>query len=142
MDILQIIFSIIGWGSILFSVYGLSKMNRVNFLLGSFIFSLLPIIGELNVFSQTNNWGDIATVAAFLGIAINVFPSKITYNAENISATNLAMKIGISVVIVNLIQAFIILKLRDDVPFQYAMMHISEAIIFVLMISKISKNKS
>lgn len=116
-------------------------MNRSNFLIGTFIFSLLPVIGEFNVYNQSGNWGNIATITAFIGISIVVFPSKINYGSDNIAAVHLARKIGIAILVVNLLQALIILNLRDDVPFQFALMHLVESILMIIMLSKVSIKK-
>jgi len=141
MDILTIIFTVLGWGSLLFSLYGIINMNRSNFLIGTFIFSLLPVIGEFNVYNQSGNWGNIATITAFIGISIVVFPSKINYGSDNIAAVHLARKIGIAILVVNLLQALIILNLRNDVPFQFALMHLVESILMIIMLSKVSIKK-
>ena len=116
-------------------------MNRRNLLLGTFLYSLLPVIGESNQFHLTGDYSNLITAVAFLCAAIISFPSKITYDSKNIAAVHLARKIGLSIIILNIIQGYIVLQLRTDVPSQYGYAHLVLALIFVYMIIK-SRNSN
>ena len=141
METAEIIFSALGTLFVLLAVFGAVKLNRRNFLLGIFLFSLLPIIGEYVAYQQAGEWGMLATMMAFLGIAIVTIPNKVNYGSENVAATAIARKIGLAIIVVNLFQAYMILSVRDDVPSQYGYMHIvlSAAVIYVVIKSNSSK---
>ncbi|NNL81556.1 MAG: hypothetical protein HKO67_13790 [Flavobacteriaceae bacterium] len=126
---------------ILLSAFGALKQNRRNFLLGIFLFSLLPIIGEFQTYSATGEWGMLATMMAFLGIAIVTFPVKAQYGSENVAAIAIARKIGLAIIVVNLFQAYMILSVRGDVPSQYGYMHIALAAIVIYVVIKSNSSK-
>ena len=141
METPEIIFSGLGTIFVLLALFGALKLNRRNFLLGIFLFSLLPIIGEYMAYRAAGEWGMLATMMAFLGIAIVTFPNKVQYGSDNVAATAIAKKIGLAIIVVNLFQAYMILSVRDDVPAQYGYMHIvlSAAVIYVVIKSNSSK---
>jgi len=139
MDALSIFFTVSTIVTIAIAAYGAIKMNRRNLLLGTFLFSLLPVMGESNQFHLTGNYGNLITAAAFLCAAIISFPKKITYDSKNTAAVNLARKIGLSIIVLNILQGYIVLQLRTDVPALYGYAHLALALIFVYMIIK-SKN--
>jgi peptidoglycan/LPS O-acetylase OafA/YrhL len=141
METAEIIFSALGVLFILLAAFGAMKLNRRNFLLGIFLFSLLPIIGEFQAYSSTGEWGMLATMMAFLGIAIVTLPVKAQYGSDNIAATSIAKKIGLAIMAVNLFQAYIILSVRDDVPSQYGYMHIVVAAVVIYMVVKSNSSK-
>ena len=122
--------------TILIAAFGALKMNRRNLLLGTFLYSLLPVIGESNQFHATGDYGNLITAVAFLCAAIITFPNRITYSSENQAAVKLAQKIGLSVIVLNVLQGYVIMKVRTDVPIQYAYAHLSLALIFVYVIIK------
>ena len=144
METAEIIFSALGILFVLLAVFGALKLNRKNFLLGIFLFSLLPIIGEYVAYSDAGEWGMLATMMAFLGIAIITFPIKAQYGSENVAATAIARKIGLAIIAVNVFQAYMILGVRDDVPSQYGYMHIvlAAAVIYVVIKSNSGKGFS
>ena len=111
-------------------------MNRRNLLLGTFLYSLLPVIGESNQFHATGDYGNLITAVAFLCAAIITFPNRITYSSENQAAVKLAQKIGLSVIVLNVLQGYVIMKVRTDVPIQFAYAHLTLALIFVYVIIK------
>ena len=139
MDALSIFFTVSSIVTIAIAAYGAIKMNRRNLLLGTFLFSLLPVMGESSQFYLTGDYGNLLTIVAFLCAAIISFPSKIIYDSKNIAAVHLARKIGLSIIILNILQGYIVLQLRTDVPAQYGYAHLALALIFVYMIVK-SKN--
>ena len=141
METAEIIFSALGVLFILLAAFGALKLNRRNFLLGIFLFSLLPIIGEYQAYSAVGEWGMLATMMAFLGIAIVTFPNKTQYGSDNVAATAIAKKIGLAIIAVNLFQAYIILGVRDDVPSQYGYMHIVLAVIVIYVVIKSNSDK-
>jgi len=132
----QFFFTVSSIVTIAIAAYGGIKMNRRNLLLGTFLYSLLPVIGESNQFHLTGDYSNLITAVAFLCAAIISFPSKITYDSKNIAAVHLARKIGLSIIILNIIQGYIVLQLRTDVPAQYGYAHLVLALIFVYMIIK------
>ncbi|MDH3698817.1 MAG: hypothetical protein OER83_07150 [Flavobacteriaceae bacterium] len=144
METTELIFSSLGVLFILLSAFGALKQNRRNFLLGIFLFSLLPIIGEYQAYMQAGEWGMLVTMLAFLGIAIISFPNKVNYGSDNVAAMALARKIGLAIIVVNLFQAYIILGVRDDVPSQYGYMHIvlAAVVIYTVVKSKSAKGFS
>ena len=79
MDALSIFFTVSSIVTIAIAAYGAIKMNRRNLLLGTFLFSLLPVMGESNQFHLTGDYGNLITATAFLCAAIISFPSKINY---------------------------------------------------------------
>ena len=122
--------------TILIAAFGALTLNRSNLLLGTFLYSLLPVIGESNQFHATGDYGNLITAVAFLCAAIITFPNRITYSSENQAAVKLAQKIGLSVIVLNVLQGYVIMKVRTDVPIQYAYAHLSLALIFVYVIIK------
>jgi len=139
MDALSLFFTVSSIVTIAIAAYGAIKMNRKNLLLGTFLYSLLPVIGESNQFHLTGDYGNLITAVAFLCAAIISFPSKISYDSKNTTAVHLARKIGLSIIVLNILQGYIVLQLRTDVPAQYGYAHLALALIFVYMIIK-SKN--
>src|SRR6056300_326106 len=139
MDALTLFFNGASVVTILIAAFGALKMNRRNLLLGTFLYSLLPVIGESNQFHATGDYGNLITAVAFLCAAIITFPSKITYDSKNITAVHLARKIALSIIVLNTLQGYIVLQLRTDVPAQYGYAHLALALIFVYMFIK-SKN--
>jgi len=136
MDALTIFFTVGSIVTIAIAAYGAIKMNRRNLLLGTFLYSLLPVLGESNQFHLTGDYGNLITAAAFLCAAIVSFPSKISYTLENQAAVKLAQKIGLSIMILNILQGYIILQIRTDVPDLYGYAHFTLALIFIYMILK------
>ena len=136
MDALTIFFTIASVVAIAIAAYGAIKMNRKTLLLGTFLYSILPVIGESNQFQLTGDYGNLVTIAAFLCAAIITFPSKITYDSKNTAAVHLARKIGLSIVVLNVIQGYVLLQLRTDVPAFYAYFHLVLALVYVYMIVK------
>ena len=139
MDALSLFFTVSSIVTIAIAAYGAIKMNRKNLLLGTFLYSLLPVIGESNQFHLTGDYGNLITAVAFLCAAIISFPSKISYDSKNTAAVHLARKIALSIIVLNTLQGYIVLQLRTDVPAQYGYAHLALALIFVYMIIK-SKN--
>ena len=136
MDALTLFFNGASVVTILIAAFGALKMNRRNLLLGTFLYSLLPVIGESNQFHATGDYGNLITAVAFLCAAIITFPNRITYSSENQAAVKLAQKIGLSVIVLNVLQGYVIMKFRTDVPIQYAYAHLTLALIFVYVIIK------
>ena len=136
MDALTLFFNGASVVTILIAAFGALKMNRRNLLLGTFLYSLLPVIGESNQFHATGDYGNLITAVAFLCAAIITFPNRITYSSENQAALKLAQKIGLSVIVLNVLQGYVIMKVRTDVPIQYAYAHLTLALIFVYVIIK------
>jgi peptidoglycan/LPS O-acetylase OafA/YrhL len=136
MDALTLFFNGASVVTILIAAFGALKMNRRNLLLGTFLYSLLPVIGESNQFHATGDYGNLITAVAFLCAAIITFPNRITYSSENQAAVKLAQKIGLSVIVLNVLQGYVIMKVRTDVPIQYAYAHLTLALIFVYVIIK------
>ena len=136
MDALTLFFNGASVVTILIAAFGALKMNRRNLLLGTFLYSLLPIIGESLQFLATGDYGNLITAVAFLCAAIVTFPNRITYSSENQAAVKLAQKIGLSVIVLNVLQGYVIMKVRTDVSIQYAYAHLSLALIFVYVIIK------
>ena len=137
METSEIIFSALGTLFVLLTVFGALKLNRKNFLLGIFLFSLLPIFGEYMAYRDAGEWGMLATMMAFLGIAIVTFPNKTQYGSENVAATAIARKVGLAIIVVNAFQAYMILGVRDDVPSQYG--YIDSHTILKVHLTKTSK---
>ena len=92
-------------------------------------------------YREAGEWGMLATMMAFIGIAIVTIPNKVQYGSENVAATAIARKIGLAIIVVNLFQAWMILGVRGDVPSQYGYMHIvlAAAVIYVVIKSNSSK---
>lgn len=136
MDALTIFFTVASVVTIAIAAYGAIKTNRRTLLLGTFLYSILPVIGESNQFHLTGDYGNLVTIAAFLCAAIITFPSKITYDSKNTAAVHLARKIGLSIVVLNVLQGYVLLQLRTDVPAFYAYFHLVLALVYVYMIIK------
>ena len=136
MDALTIFFTVASVLSIAIAAYGAIKMNRRTLLLGTFLYSILPVIGESNQFHLTGDYGDLITAVAFLCAAILAFPSKISYDSKNIAAVHLVRKIALSIIVLNILQGYIVLQLRTDVPSLYGYAHLALALIYVYMIVK------
>ena len=136
MDALTIFFTVASVVTIAIAAYGVIKTNRRTLLLGTFLYSILPVIGESNQFHLTGDYGNLVTIAAFLCAAIITFPSKITYDSKNTAAVHLARKIGLSIVVLNVLQGYVLLQLRTDVPAFYAYFHLALALVYVYMIIK------
>ena len=136
MDALSLFFTVSSIVTIAIAAYGAIKMNRRNLLLGTFLYSLLPVIGESNQFHLTGDYGNLITAVAFLCAAILSFPSKISYDSKNIAAVHLARKIALSIIVLNSLQGYIILQWRTDVPVQYGYAHLALVLIFVYMLVK------
>jgi len=141
METSEIIFSALGSLFVLLAVFGALKLNRRNFLLGIFLFSLLPILGEYMAYRAAGEWGMLATMMAFLGMAIVTFPNKTKYGSENVAATAIARKIGLAIIVVNVFQGYMILGVRDDVPSQYGYMHFVLALAVIYVVIKSNSGK-
>lgn len=136
METRELVFTILGAVFVLWSAYGALKMNRRNFLMGIFLFSLLPIVGEYLAYAENGAWGHLATMLAFLGVAIVALPIKAQYGSDNVAATAIARKVGVAIISLNLFQAYIILSVRDDVPSQFGYFHIALAAIVIFTVAK------
>ena len=141
METSEMIFTALGILFVLLAAYGALKLNRRNFLMGIFLFSLLPVVGEFVAYQATGDWGMLATMMAFIGLAIATLPNKVHYGSENAAATAIARKIGLAIIVVNLMQAYIILGIRTDVPDQYAYMHVVIALIVIYVVVKSNSGK-
>ena len=79
---------------------------------------------------------------AFIAQLIIAFPTKPNYSPDNLAAMNLAKKIGLAILITNLVQGYIIVGMNLGVPVRYGYCHliIAAAMLFVILKS-ISKTK-
>lgn len=142
METSELIFTGLGALFVLLAAYGVLKLNRRNFLLGIFLWSLLPVVGEFQAYMDTGEWGMLATMMAFIGMAIVTAPTKVPlYGSDNAAATAIARKIGVAIIAVNVFQGYIILSVRDDVAAQYGYYHFAIALIVIWAVLKTNSDQ-
>ena len=129
MDLQTIAFTTFSVLFIAIAAAGALKQQRKLFLTGIFLWSLIPVIGEVANYSQDHDLAHLLVMALFFALAILTAPSKLSYNSENLAATHLAKKIGAAVIFVNLFQAFNILANDVGVPDLFGYFHIVAAVV-------------
>lgn len=135
MTALDIFFTI---SSIVFTgltVYGAITLKRSLLLYGICLYSILPILGESKSFLENGELVHLTIIMAFIAQLIIAFPTKPNYGPDNLAATSLAKKIGLAILITNLVQGYIIVGMSLGVPTRYGYCHliIAAAMLFVIV---------
>lgn len=140
----NIVFPVLSILFLLLTAYGALKQNRRNFLLGVFLFSLLPVVAGYNWYANTGDPAGLIQVMAFGSIAIITFPVKIQYGSDNVAATMIARKNALAVIFAFLFNAVLILNLYDVFPARAGYFNIAMALIvmYVAVRSKMQKDFS
>ncbi len=133
---MTMIFTVVGGALVLLSLYGAAKMNRKLFLSGFCFYSVLPVIGEGMAYNADNAAVHIAVIFLFLVQFALMFPDNNPYGPEDNAATNLATKIGIGVLLINLGSVLFILVLKAAIPVQYGYYHAAFALIMLFVLFK------
>jgi hypothetical protein len=135
----ELIFTVAGAALTLLTVYGALKLDRMLFLYGVCLFSILPLIGESMAYNADKAPVHITVIFIFLAQFVLAFPNKIVYGQENVAASKLSTKIALAILLFNIGGAIFILCLTSAVPAQFGYYHVVIALAVVyLMIKRIS----
>lgn len=142
MEIVAIILLSVANAALLIAAYGVAKKKRTFFLLGIFIWTLIPITGEITSFIVYREGIHMSLAIAFIGQSILVFPDKINFTSDNVAAMKLVRKIGLSIFITNFFQGLIILNYDIKAPMLFAYFHFLLCLIisYPLIKSKLDKD--
>ena len=123
---LTLVFTFIGAGLVLLTVYGAVIMERKLFLSGICYFSLLPIIGETTRYMDPANSSPytITLICAFIAQFFLTRPDGNNYGMDNMAAVALATKIALAILVINLGSAYAILFLDFGVAQQFGYYHL------------------
>lgn len=125
--------------SILISLYGVFKKNRVFFNSGYFIFGILIVFDQFNFFFENSNPNHIAIATVFLLQVILSFPNKLNYDGSKI-AKSASTKINLSLVSTNLFGAYLAAQI-DYIPNEAIYGHLLFAILPIIAIYLVLTNK-
>lgn len=120
----ELIFTVVGAALVLLTVYGALKLDRKLFLSGLCFFSILPIIGESMGYNADKAPIHVLVIFVFVIQIVLALPNKIVYGAENLPATQLAIKIALSLLIINVVGAVFVFCLSSGVPAQFGYYHV------------------
>ena len=112
----ELIFTVMGAALVLLAVYGAIKLDRKLFLSGLCFFSILPIIGETMGYNADKAPIHVFVIFVFVIQLVLALPNRIVYGADNIAATQLATKIALSMLIINVVGAVFVLYLIPEFP--------------------------
>jgi len=132
----ELIFTVVGAALVLLAVYGALKLDRKLFLSGLCFFSILPIIGETMGYNADKAPIHVLVIFVFVIQLVLALPNKIVYGAENIAATQLATKIALSILIINVVGAVFVLYLNSGVPAQFGYFHIAFSLAIAYLLIK------
>ena len=123
---------------ILITLFGVYKKNRVLFNLGYFIYGLIVVFSEIGFYVENKAAIHIATAALWLIQSSLAIPNKLPYDGSKL-AKSAAIKIYISLTIINLFGVFIV-KI-SDVPDFVSYFHIILAVLPLVAIYLVLNNK-
>ena len=123
------------------TAYGAFTHQRNWFTLGICLFSIMPVVGELNNYLMDNELVHLAIILVFIGQIIISLPVKTSYGTKNSSAYALSIKIGLSIFVTNLLHGCFILSTPLNVPHQFGYFHLGIAIILLYSIIKSGSKK-
>lgn len=123
---------------ILITLYGVFKKNRVLFNLGYFIYGLIVVFSEIGFYVENKAAIHIATAALWLIQSSLAIPNKLPYDGSKL-AKSAAIKIYVSLIIINLFGVFIV-KI-SDVPDFASYFHIVLAVLPLVAIYLVLNNK-
>jgi hypothetical protein len=118
------------------TAYGALTGQRSLLTLGLCFFSVIPVAGELYNYSMDNNTLHLALALTFLTQIIITLPFKANYGSSNASAFALSEKIGIAILVTNLLHGCLILSKEIGVPHQFGYLHFAVALIMTWTIVK------
>jgi hypothetical protein len=133
---IQLIFTVLGAALVLLSVYGAVKRNRKLFLSGFCFFSIIPVIGESIAYNADKASVHVMVIVIFLAQLILQIPGKIIYGRDNAAATQIATKVGLAVLVINIGAAIYIFCLNAGVPVQFGYYHIAFALLIIYVLFK------
>ena len=136
----EILATIIAFTFVIIITYGVFTRQRDWFALGLCCFNIIPVAGELYNYSLDNKLLHVAIIMVFIPQIITTLPVKANYGSDNASAFALGRKIGLSVLVTNLLHGCFILGTALNVPHQFGYFHIVVALIMLYTIVK-SNNK-
>jgi hypothetical protein len=140
---MQLIFTILGGALVLLSVYGAVKRDRRLFLSGFCFYSILPIIGESMAYNADKGSVHVLMVILFLAQLIIQIPDKNVYGRDNVAATQIATKVGLAILVINIGAAIYVFCLNSGVPVQFGYYHVAFVLIMVyIMIKRFTSNVS
>ena len=123
---------------ILITLYGVFKKNRVLFNLGYFIYGLIVVFSEIGFYVENKAAIHIATAALWLIQSSLAIPNKLPYDGSKL-AKSAAIKIYVSLTIINLFGVFIVMI--SDVPDFASYFHIILAVLPLVAIYLVLNNK-
>lgn len=138
---IELIFTIVGAVLVLLTVYGAIKLDRKLFLSGLCFFSLLPIIGESIGYNADKAPIHVLVIFVFVIQMILAWPNNIVYGTDNTAASKLAIKVALSLLIINAVGAVFIFCLHAGVAVQFGYFHLVSALaILYLLIKRSTSN--
>tara|TARA_B100000965_G_scaffold348169_1_gene320648 strand:- start:84 stop:518 length:435 start_codon:yes stop_codon:yes gene_type:complete len=135
----EIIKMIVPLLSILITLYGVFKKNRIFFNSGYFLFGILIVFDQLNFFFENSDPNHIAIGSVFMLQVILSFPNKLNYDGGKI-AKSASTKINLSLILINLFAAYLATQV-DYIPNEAIYGHLLFAILPLIAIYLILTNK-
>ncbi len=140
---INLIFTIVGAALVLLSAYGAIKSYRRPFISGFCFYSILPIIGESMAYNADKASVHVIVIFVFIVQFIIQFPDRNMYGRENLVAVNLATKIGLGVLVINLGAVVYVFHLNSGVPVQFGYYHLAFALLMIyVMVRRFTSNVS
>ena len=125
--------------AILITIYGVFKKNRVFFNIGYFVFGIMIVIDQLNLYSKLGQDINLALGSLWLIQTIIALPNKLPYDGSKL-AKSAAVKINLCLSIINAFGAFYATKV-DYIPSGAMYGHILLAILPLVAIYLVLNNK-
>ena len=124
------------------TAYGALTRQRSLFTLGLCFFNVIPVAGELYGYSMDNETFHLALILTFLTQIIITLPIKANYGSDNVSAYALGKKIGIAILVTNLLHGCLILSKEIGVPHQLGYFHLAIAMILLYAVVIVPKKRN
>ncbi|MDB4289976.1 hypothetical protein N9887_02750 [Flavobacteriaceae bacterium] len=132
----EVLATLVAFTFVSITAYGALTRQRSLFTLGLCFFNVIPVAGELYGYSMDNETFHLALILTFLTQIIITLPIKANYGSDNVSAYALSKKIGIAILVTNLLHGCLILSKEIGVPHQFGYLHFAVALIMTWTIIK------
>jgi hypothetical protein len=106
MDFITIFLPLI---SVLVTFFGVLKKQRIFFLMGYTIYSLMVVPNEMNSYFSTADFSHLMVAALFLAQLIIAFPNKLNYDGTKVFKS-FALKTLFALIVINVIGIFVVLN--------------------------------
>jgi len=137
----EVLATLVAFTFVSITAYGALTRQRSLFTLGLCFFNVIPVAGELYGYSMDNETFHLALILTFLTQIIITLPIKANYGSDNVSAYALGKKIGIAILVTNLLHGCLILSKEIGVPHQFGYLHFAIALIMLYTVVRSNTKK-